>query len=208
MTETDQQTRTPNARRGRLTAAALMLTVALPMFLAYLLYSTGVGLPDTTVNEGELLTPPPAFADWQPRHLGGGAWKRPPEPKRWRILLPISGDCRGHCRDNLYLTRQVHLRLAQKAYRVKRLLLVEGPLRADTADYLEAEHPGVELLRVDASAMAQSLAKAGRPGTTQARGDYYLMDQDGFVMMAYNAGHTGEQLLKDIKRLLRYSYEN
>lgn len=208
MTETDQQTQAPNAKRGRLTAAALMLTVALPMLLAYLLYATGLGLPDTTVNQGELLSPPQGFADWAPRHLGGDSWERPAEPKRWRLLVPISGDCRGHCRDNLYLTRQVHLRLAQKAYRVKRLILVEGPLDAETADYIEAEHPGVELLRVDSAAMAQSLSEAGRPDKAHTDGEYYLMDQDGFVMMAYNPGHTGEQLLKDIKRLLRYSYEN
>lgn len=208
MIEIGKQVRTPNARRGRLTAAALMLTVALPMLLAYLLYTTGVGLPNTTVNEGELLSPPQVFADWTPRELDGDAWERPAGPKRWRLLVPIDGDCSGHCRDNLYLTRQVHLRLAQKAYRIKRLLLVEGPMSANTANYLEVEHPGVELLRVDAGAMSQSLTEAGRPSDAQVQGEYYLMDQDGFVMMAYNPGHTGEQLLKDIKRLLRYSYED
>lgn len=208
MTETDKQDRIPSARRGRLTAAALMLTVALPMLLAYLFYTTGVGLPDTTINQGALLSPPQEFADWAPRQLNGSDWQRPVEPKYWRILVPITGDCSGQCRDNLYLTRQVHLRLAQKAYRVKRLLLVKGTLSANTAEYLEAEHPGVELLRVDVGAMAQSLTEAGRPDNAWEQGEYYLMDQDGFVMMAYNPGHTGEQLLKDVKRLLRYSYEN
>ena len=207
MTDTSERAQSPDVRRGRLTAAALMLTVALPMLLAYLAYTSGLGLPDTTVNQGQLLSPPQALADWAPRFLDGTAWEQPVQPKRWRLLVPITGDCNGQCRDNLYLTRQVHLRLAQKAYRVKRLLLVEGPLSAATADYLETEHPGVELLRVDASAMARTLTEAGRSSDVRAQGEYYLMDQDGFVMMAYNAEHTGEQLLKDIKQLLRYSYE-
>lgn len=199
----------PSRRRGQIIAAALMAVVALPLILAYVVYQTGVGIPEGQVNEGTLLEPPQRFARWQPRTLDGQAWDGEQVRERWRYIVPVSVDCTGQCRDNLYLTRQVHIRLGDKAHRVQRVILpLDGEPGEAMLDYLENEHPGTELLRADREAVMDSLAGTNRPQDPLAAHHYYLMDREGLVMMVYGPEHTGKQLLKDIKRLLRYSYDD
>lgn len=196
-------------RRGRITAIALMTIVGLPMLVAYVLFQTGVGIPEGQVNQGELVDPPQRFSDWQPETSDGDAWAANPEQKRWRFVVPIDAECSGHCQANLYLTRQVHVRLGDKAYRVKRIILPVGDAPSeDILESLQEEHPGTEIVQPDQADMMASLAQTNVPGDPVAEGRYFLMDQEGFVMMAYGPEHTGNQLLKDIKRLLRYSYED
>ena len=197
-------------RRGRLLASALMAVVALPMLIAYVFYHTGVGIPDEQVNEGFLLDPPQALAQWQPKTLSGENWAVDPKAaKHWRFIIPVDADCSGACGDNLYLTRQVHVRLAEKASRVERIiLLLDGEWSDEALEELAAKHPGTRLLRADRERVVQSLNATNRAGDPLASGRYFLMDQEGYVMMAYSPEHTGNQLLKDIKRLLRYSYDD
>ena len=38
-------------------------------------------------------------------------------------MVPISANCDAACQQNLFITRQVHIRLAEKAARVERILL-------------------------------------------------------------------------------------
>lgn len=196
-------------RRGRIIATALMVVVALPMLVAYVLYHTGIGIPEGQINKGELLDPPQRFSDWAPRTLEGEPWEPNPEQKRWRIIVPITSDCSGYCEENLYLTRQVHVRLAEKAYRVKRLIMpMDGPLTEEMQTFLKQEHPGTEWVRPERVAMMASLKQTNQPEAPLESGRYYLMDQEGFVMMSYTPEHSGNELLKDLKRLLRYSYED
>lgn len=195
-------------RRGRIIATSLILLVSLPMLIAYVLYHTGVGIPQGSTNEGDLLAPPQLFADWEPVQLNGRGWAVSDQPRsRWRWIIPIDSDCTGHCEDNLYLTRQVHVRLASEAYRAERIVLpLDGPLSESRKQWLEEEHPGVIVLRPNVGAMMSSLAETNQPESPLEPGRYYLMDQEGFVMMSYGPEHSGSQLLDDIKRLLRYTY--
>lgn len=196
-------------RRGRIIATALMAVVALPMLIAYALYHTGVGIPDGQINKGDLIDPPQRFSAWEPRTLNGEPWQAEPEQKRWRLIVPIASDCSGHCEENLYLTRQVHVRLADKAYRVKRLIMpMGGPMEESVRSFLQEEHPGTEWVRPDRAAIMASLKQTNQPEPPLDRGRYYLMDQEGFVMMSYTPEHSGSELLKDLKRLLRYSYDD
>lgn len=195
-------------RRGRIIGATVMLVVLLPMVIAYVLFFTGTGIPSNTVNKGDLLTPPLPIDQWQPRTLDGEPWKLEDQSTKWRLLIPGGDDCDAACQDNLYITRQVHIRLGEKALRVERLyLLEEEALNTTTARHFADEHPQLKLLRVDADAMRAALAETNLPEDPSAQNRYFLMDQQGFVMMGYTPQHTGNELLKDIKRMLRYSYE-
>lgn len=197
-------------RRGRIMAIGLILVVSLPMILAYVLYQTGFGVPEGSTNKGDLLSPAQAFSGWHPETQKGAAWNvEDDKQKRWRLIVPVDRECTGYCEQNLYLTRQVHIRLAKEAYRVERVvLLMDGALSSDRTEWLDQEHPGVQVLRPDTVAMMASLAETNLPGDPLETGRYFVMDQDGFVMMGYTPEHTGGELLDDIKRLLRYSYEN
>lgn len=196
-------------RRGRILGASVMLVVLLPMLIAYGVYFTGIGMPTGTINKGDLLTPPVPISEWQLRTQSGEAWNLEEQPTKWRLLIPGAASCDQACKDNLYLTRQVHIRLGEKGLRVERYyLLTDDSLSRSLSEHLEQEHATVKVLHVDQKAMRASLANTNLPGDPVEEGRYFLMDQEGFVMMGYDAEQSGNDLLKDIKRMLRYSYED
>lgn len=195
-------------RQGRIMGALICLTVFLPMAVAYGIFYTGVGMPATTVNKGILLDPPQAIGDLGVSDMEGTAWDVTTHRKQWRWLIPGGATCDGQCQDNLYLTRQVHIRLAEKSMRVERVyLLLDDYLDPATEQFLTKEHPHIRILKADRTQLQSALTAAKVPADVLTDGHYYLMDQDGFVMMAYTPSHTGQQLLDDIKRMLKYSYE-
>ena len=70
---------------------------------------------------------------------------------------------------------------------------------------IKAEHPRLKVLELgeDNIRILQELTAHQDVAAVKA----ILIDQEGFAMMAYDNHHSGNQLLKDIKRLLKYSYE-
>lgn len=212
MTEQSETHFAPEAvRRGRLMAAIMMLVLALPLVAAIVVYRTGIGMPAGTANEGVLLTPPQPIEQLAlVEHDSTQPWDIRKERARWRLLVPALAGCDDQCKQNLYLTRQVHVRLAKDAYRMERFILLgqNEPVDAEFEEFLQREHPGLRTMRVSEDRLTELLA-ATNLATSQPddEGHYYLMDQRGFVMMAYHREHTGNQLLADIKRMLKVTYE-
>ncbi len=195
-------------RRGRIMGAAIMAVIFLPMAIAYGVYHTGIGMPTHTVNRGDLLTTPQNVRDLSLRNIDDSPWTPADQKKKWRWLIPGDAHCDDACQQNLYLTRQVHIRLAEKAGRVERIYLLQAEtLDAGTADFLTHEHPHMPVLKVDRERLQALLNAGGQPDALREN-RYLLMDQDGFIMMSYTPTHTGQQLLDDIKRLLKFSYED
>lgn len=181
----------------------MLLVTVLPLLAAYIAYYTGWGVPDDTVNHGQLLTP---VADIKPllaETSGSPSWT---DHTLWHLVLPVAGNCVDDCARNLYTSRQVHIRLGEKSERVERMALA---LDAEAEAYLAsvaAEHPTLQVLPVDAAAWhAWQRALPGVDEVTAER--FFLIDPQGFAMLAYTAGESGNDLLKDLKRILRFSPE-
>ncbi|MDQ2076237.1 hypothetical protein [Marinimicrobium sp. ABcell2] len=198
--------------RGRIMASAIMLVVALPLVAAMVVYHTGIGMPSGTANEGVLLTPPQPVAQLQLVEQGAAEqWDLSSERRRWRLLVPAFGGCNTQCEQTLFLTRQVHVRLGSDAYRMERFLLLgeNEAVEANLATFLEQEHPGLRVMRLAENRLSDLLGQTNLAGSEPvAEGHYYLMDQSGYLMMAYDPGHSGNQLLTDIKRMLKVTYED
>ncbi|HEV8077211.1 MAG TPA: hypothetical protein VGP45_02380 [Marinobacter sp.] len=196
-------------RRGRIIAAAIMLIVALPMIVASVIYHTGIGMPTGTVNKGDLLSPPQSIDQLQLRDADGNPWQADTERKRWRMLIPATGQCDEQCQQNLYITRQVHVRLGKDAYRVERLfVLLDDTLDVEMQDFFREEHPGLVVLNTESARLNDLLAATDLAGINPvAEGRYFLVDQNGYLMMSYNPEHTGKELLADVKKMLKVSYE-
>lgn len=184
--------------------------ILLPMAAAYIIFTTGYGMPTGTINKGSLVTPAVSIQQLSMTDLDGKQLSLQGEQPLWRMLLVSTENCTESCQHLLYLSRQVHIRLGEKARRVERLYLtvsdqkkIENPFES----YLEKEHPKLKHYWVSGSTWNQfvtgtSLAESKVDGST-----LYLVDQENFVMMAYDQSHSGADMLDDIKRLLKYSYE-
>ncbi len=182
--------------------------ILIPMALAYAVFQSGWWMPLGTTNKGTLLNMPVSVHDLiltNDERVLKRLFVEESAHKRWRLLVPVSTPCDDVCQKNLYTTRQVHIRLAEKAYRVERIFLVLGDLSDQEQRILKQQHPNV----IYAQTTPQQLSTWLGANNSEANpaNSYYLMDQEGFAMMRYNTTNTGQDLLDDIKKLLKFTYD-
>jgi len=206
MNSTDAvKTNTPKKKSW--TIIALLTVSIFPIIAAYTMFYTGMGVPDHTVNTGVLLSKAVKVQD-----LLGAT-----EPdfvqalqtnKKWRLLIPITTECNKACEQNFYTTRQVHIRLSEKSSRVERIAVnVGGTVGQRIYDQIKAEHPNLKLVNADSNHWVTWLGQS-ESGLDATQNPFYLLiDQEGFAMMSYTTAQHGNELLKDIKRALKYSID-
>ncbi|WOX03930.1 hypothetical protein [Microbulbifer pacificus] len=190
---------------SRWAGIAVFSAVAVPMLAAYIVFYTGLGMPKGTINQGELLTPAKNVTDIELLSDNGDKILLADEAPKWRYLILGGEQCAAECEKLLYTTRQVHIRLGDKAHRVERMLVTADALSEQRLGELKSEHPRLRFSTVDRQQLDNWLANSDHPKL--AGPNALLVDQNGFAMMVYDNRNTGNQLLKDIKRLLKYSYE-
>lgn len=183
---------------------AILAVTLVPLVAAYIAYFTGMGVPDDTVNEGELLSPAKnvavilADAEGDIPDLSNNL--------KWRLLIPVPQHCGDACQQNLYVTRQVHIRLAEKGERVERFAVnIGGGQGEEFLQQIKAEQPGLRQFSIADAVWHEWLRDSNVPDDLDDGHYYLLVDQVGFAMMYYTTHHDGNQLLKDLKRVLRYS---
>lgn len=198
---------TISATKSRLMGFLVIGVIAAPMIAAYVIYKSGMGIPTSTVNKGDLLPQAKSISPLLITDTSGQPIDLITEKKKWRLIIPVTSNCSDACVRNLYTSRQVHIRLGEKARRVERVVLMQSVSQSESVEgYLLDEHPRLIRAVTDTSAL-QSLLSSEADAGRDIYQRYYLMDQEGFIMMSYGTEHTGGELLKDIKRMLKYSYQ-
>ncbi len=184
-------------RRNRLLLLVLwMVPLGLMVLagLAYWLQQQGL-LEVGSKNRGHLIQPPVQLADIPRRDSAdtlASVWS-----KKWSIVFRGDANCTGACAEDLHLTRQVHVRLDKDANRVQRIYLHDQPaLSAELQGVIEADHPYLDVIATASLAQLDAVAADAR---------FILVDPDGWAMMAYDSSHQGEDLLVDLKHLLKFS---
>ncbi|MCK0106690.1 hypothetical protein [Marinobacter sp. S0848L] len=190
-------------RRGRRTAILLFAVGFGPMVLATIMFYTGWLNPAGHTNNGELLQPVvPIQALNLETHTGEpladrfGADKANAE---W-LMLVAAGTCTDDCEQLLYLARQVNIALGKEAPRVSRATWL-GATPATLDARWEQEYQRMERLTLMPGA-TPAWPEGVNP---DAEPRILLVDPFGNVMMHYGTEHTGKQMLKDIKQLLKLS---
>ena len=175
-----------------------------PLALAFVLYY-GLGIrPHGTTNKGDLIHPPvtlpevelPGAAD---QTLAANALRG-----KWSMVFIGDGACDARCREALTLMRQTRLALGDDITRVQRVFLVGGNC-CDRA-YLDAEHDGLLLGRIDNSAGKTLLETFPDADRAASLGRIYLVDPLGNLMMKYEPDAPQKALLDDLKKLLKLSH--
>lgn len=186
----------------------ILLAITVPMLIAYLVFKTGFGVSGDTVNKGTLLTPATSIKPLDIKDENGLRVDLLSGEKRWRMVIVGDGACADNCLQQLYLSRQVHVRLAEKATRVERVYLnTSSRYETAFAEKLESEHIGMKTYSIDPQQWQSLFANTSASSFALDGSHIYLLDQEGFAMMTYDLTEKGNGMLTDIKRLLRYSYQ-
>jgi hypothetical protein len=184
-------------RRGRQVLVLIGALFLVPLAISFALYY-GQWRPSGSSSKGELITPA--------RPLDAAGLKQPdgrPAPDKvltgkWSLIYIGDGACDAACRTALVLGRQTRLALNNEMTRVQRVFLATEHC-CDTA-YFAAEQPG--LIALDASAAERLLAQF----PADRAHSLYVVDPLGNLMMRHDAAQTTEDLLSDLKKLLKLSH--
>ncbi|MCG8520292.1 MAG: hypothetical protein MI794_20085 [Pseudomonadales bacterium] len=201
--QTPQHPTPAQVRRGR-RMALLLFTVGFgPMILATVMFYTGWLNPTGHSNQGVLVQPVVPVDQLQLRGVGGEPLAERfglSETEGQWLLLVVAEDCDGACEQLLYLARQVPVALGKNANRVARAAYV-GQIGAELSATWEQQYRAMERLSLAPDSRPQ-WPEGVRPGQAPA---VLLVDPLGNVLMRYDERHSGKDMLKDIKHLLKLS---
>jgi len=199
-----QLERSSEAKKTPWQLILILLVTVVPIVSAYFMFYTGIGVPKTSSNKGMLLEPAQNFQALSSKAHG----EQPSFEKNflWRLFIPVGSTCNEQCQHILYVTRQVHIRLGNKADRVERYFInLSDESGQAFFDSIKPEHPRLKQVGVAEFEWAAWLEETNAPQDVVAEPYYILVDPGGYAMMFYTSDIEGGDLLKDIKKILRYS---
>jgi len=195
------------AARGRNTLLLMLGIAAAPFLLAWLLINfTDIGRSGAPASHGTLVAPPFPLPDavlHEPGHEPVAIAANHRLHRHWTLAHVAGASCDQACEAALLTMRQVRLALGRDAARVQRVLAVdEGALDLLTPRQ-RAEFAG--LLLVEYARLARDAFRLPDGVDPRAAGRLYLVDPLGNLMMFYAPDADPAGIVKDLKRLLRYS---
>ena len=118
--------------------------------------------------------------------------------KKWNIVMVQSGACAEPCQAQIHLLKQVNIALDKDAKRVQRLLIAPN---AENFDALQKQYPDLIIITGTDLTTTKFAAQFNA-----AKGDVYLVDPLGNLMMHYPQNMNPKGLLTDLKKLLKNSW--
>lgn len=194
------------AKGNRWIFVLLMLLFVLPVIFATVLYMTG-WRPSSIGNHGELIQPARKIEAQSLHTLDGKAVDFSGLRNTWVMVVFGSSSCPEACLKSVFEMRQVHAAQAKEIGRVQRVFIATDVDQAEALKIKLVDYPEMGVWTGDSkalSALFQSFGiSAGQPAEQQG---IYLVDPLGNVMMRYPPGSNPSGMLKDLTRLLKYSW--
>ncbi|MDO8313818.1 MAG: hypothetical protein Q7T00_01035 [Rugosibacter sp.] len=118
--------------------------------------------------------------------------------KKWVFLTVQTASCDARCQKKLYLMRQIRTAQGENMDRIERVWVILGD--GQPALQLLKLHPGIHLARVSNLASLAQLPLGTDPGAC-----IFVIDPLGNLVMRYDDQSAPKDILKDMRRLLRFS---
>jgi hypothetical protein len=188
----------------RRTLLLLAAVFVLPFVIGSGLFWSG-WRPAKFVNRGELLQPPRELPDGGLLDTGGRPLPTAELRGKWLLIRVAGATCDAVCENDLQQMQQVHIALNKDQSRVQRVLISSGEATGDDTPSwasLRRRFPDTVLASLDPDA-----ARRAWQGVFTGTGrQIYLVDPLGKVMMRYADPPDLRGVLKDLERLLKYSW--
>ena len=199
-------------QRGFLSSRQALVLLGLlfmtPAFVAWVMHNSSEKgwRPDGTTNRGVLVHPARPLtlpAEMQVADVAANDYLQ----GKWTMLYIGDADCDEVCGNNLYKMRQVRIAQNENMKRVQTLFMVLGDeLPAMLRERLEKDHANMDVAIVPESRSGPIAADFLIDGVSmEAAGRIYYIDPIGNLMMYYPADADAGGMLKDLKKLLKYS---
>lgn len=193
----------PGAQPAHRTLLLLAAVFVLPFVLGTGLYWSG-WRPEKFVNHGELLQPPRTLPENGLTDADGRSLPTSELHGKWLLVMPVNGSCDTPCQQNLKQMQQVHIALNKEQSRLQRVFISDAVSDPTLAKLRQ--------LRRDFPDLVVAATKTGAPGNAwhsalDGSGHaIYIVDPLGNIMMRYAEPADMRGVLKDLERLLKYSW--
>ena len=186
--------------RAKLVLLGVMVLFALPILVATGLYHLAPEWRSWgTSNRGSLIVPLRDVGisrlkanDGQSLALLNGKW----------TIVVIGNGCDDYCRKLLHLTKQIQISLGREANRVARLYVANNAATLPSARDLLADNPSLRFASAPHEWFEQFSVGNNDPVSA---GHVYIIDPHGYLMMEYSREKEGNDIRKDLLRLLKAS---
>ena len=207
-----KQVLTASRQHGFLTSRQALVLLALlfmtPAFVAWVMHNSSEQgwRPEGTTNRGMLIHPARPLTLPAEMMIAG-------EPAndflqgKWTLLYIGDADCDAVCNENLYKMRQVRTAQNENMRRVQQLYLVQDEaVPAALQTLLDNEYHGMAVTLLTADQAEQISPYFLIDGISmQAAERVYIVDPLGNLMMFYPPDANPGGMLKDLKKLLKFS---
>lgn len=199
-------------QRGFLTSRQALVVLGLiflaPAFVAWVMHHSGDGgwRPQGMTNQGSLVHPARPLA--MPAELQAG--DRPLNDflqGKWTLLYIGDVDCDAVCSDNLYKMRQIRIAQNEDMKRVQTLFLMQGDaVPPELATLLQQEYQNLTVIPLSATQASQIAPLFAIDGAGMESAErVYFIDPLGNLMMYYGPDAAPGGMLKDLRKLLKFS---
>lgn len=181
---------------GRRTLLLATGALMLPFVLGAGLYFSG-WRPSQTGNRGELLHPPVPFPAAQFMGEGGQPLAPTDLAGKWTLVLAGRGACEAACTGRIDEMRRVQVSLNKEMGRLRRLVLSD-----------DAAQPALAAARAAQPDLLVATRRDPWPAPFPAEPDYrlYVIDPQGNLMLRYAPDAPGQDVRKDLERLLKFAW--
>lgn len=190
---------TPAPVRSMKTFYLLILVFILPFTMAVLLHF--IDLKPTGKSYGNLVQPPkslqiPALKDMQGKVFKTAQWN-----KIWSVVTIDTTGCAAACAARVHMLKQVHTSINKDIDRVQRVLLVPADTGSQGYAEIQKKYPDLIIL---AGADIETSKFAAQFDAN--KGNVFLVDPLGNLMMTYPDKFDPKGLRSDLTRLLKNSW--
>ena len=182
----------------------LALTL-LPIIIGLVLYFSAWS-PTGPGNHGELIRPAQKIPNVSLRTLDGKPFDFGSLKNLWVMLYLDVPGCNPVCQKNLFNMRQVHVATDKHVARVRRVFVLSQPASAEQVSGIQKKYPDLLLVSGDNSQIQALANQLPRQVGSAVGQDIYLMDPQGYLILRYAPTVNPSGLLKDLNRLLTYSW--
>ena len=185
--------------RSMKTFYLLIAVFVLPFTMAVLLHL--IDLKPSGKSYGNLVQPPKSLQIPVLKDLQGNAFKPVQWGKIWNIVTIDSTDCTAPCASRVHMLKQIHTSMNKEINRVQRILLVPTEYKSEVFSALQKKYPDLIIL---AGTDVETIKFAAEFDVN--KGNVFLVDPLGNLMMSYPEKFDPKGLYSDLKRLLKNSW--
>ena len=183
----------------------LLLISGGPFVASWWLFNfTDIGRDGGAYSHGELIVPPRQIENLNLYDSTGEIEKNSLYGK-WTMVFLIDQDCDSACEEALYMMRQINIAMNNNAHRVQRVLIsLRGEIDVLTAEQ-HAKYKAQRVAAVSEGGVEEIMALFETKGGEETPKGVFLVDPLGNLMMRYSFNADPSGVIKDLKRLLKYS---